>query len=145
MNECRPRMQQILPEISHNSMKLRMLKPLTLSVAKTAGFVFVVLPSILLAACAGPGNNWSYHNPPSTDLYYVAQEKILWCSSIAGARYTAITGWFAPDCYHTELPKNVFKVIDSSHEVYGTTQVVLIHCRGINRDIWLPLPSHHWA
>lgn len=105
----------------------------------------VLVPLAPLSSCISTKTDWSYLHPPQTDSMYHGIEKILWCDSIEGARFTAITGWFAPDCYYTFLPTNEFTVIETNHEEFGTTKVIFVHCKSDQHDIWIPLPSHNWA
>lgn len=108
-------------------------------------FGFILMLGLLVGGCLSFNPVWTYPNPPKIDDYFTLEDKFIWCDSIQGARYTAITGWFGPGCHYTQLNMGHYKVIQLSHEQFETTKVIIVKCLGKDGEIWLPLPSHKWA
>lgn len=105
----------------------------------------ILMLGLMLAGCLSFNPAWTYPDPPKIDDNFTLKDKIIWCESAQGARYTAITGWFGPGCHYTQLNKGHCKAAQLSHEEFDTTKVIIVRCLGEDVEIWLPLPSHKWA
>jgi len=105
--------------------------------------------SVLLGGCAIMGVNTDlvFDKPPAVGSLLATDRNDVRCESLAGARYTAQTGFFHVDC--SALPQTgraEWRVIEREYEQLDEGGVWLLRSRHVNGEqTWIVLPWHGWA
>lgn len=87
----------------------------------------------------------SFSNPPALHTTLDASAVDIWCTSLNGAQYMSITGWFSPDCTEGALPSDTFAVTDITSYEFGTVKTLVLYITDGEQMLWIPLPEHEWA
>ena len=89
----------------------------------------------------------TYSHPPELQATLAPDATNIWCTSLNGAQFMAITGWFSPDCQQGVLPATDYVVTAVESYEFGTVKTLVLHVKASSSgdDVWIPLPEHEWA
>lgn len=116
------------------------------SVARARLLVPTLAIGPLVAAIATAADGvWRHAVPPPVGTVLVPQPELFRCTSEAGARYAAETGFLAADCGRVERAGTwrVLRCIETTLS-HGPLRLLEVASPDGERA-WVPLPWHDWA